>query len=273
MGRLGRKPRLRHLKTPRMAPDTIGAMLFPALDLRYISRQFDASAPAVVEASRRAGRAAEDADHSPGMLQQALQRLFELLTIIEAHDETVHSPRREVDLNELGDYAIQMLSDLASAAGSLRLEQESQQLEDLTLPMALWLARHGGEVRNLAPIVNALARLANTLRDPTLLGQLYELTGELQHAVDTVTRADLEKSNPSRPWRLLLMNRAIIATRSHQAELIDEAYQQLVEALPEEAPRFFEEGMQQMELLNYPQVVRQVVEKYYNLWSLPRTLH
>lgn len=69
------------------------------------------------------------------------------------------------------------------------------------------------------------------------------------------------------------MNQAIIATRSHQAELIDEAYQVLVEALPEEALRFFEEGMQQMEALNYPEVARQVVEKYYNLWNIPKTLH
>jgi hypothetical protein len=69
------------------------------------------------------------------------------------------------------------------------------------------------------------------------------------------------------------MNRAIIATRSHQADLIEKAYNDLVQALPEEAPRFFEEGMQQMELLNYPQVVRQVVEKYYTLWGQPRTLH
>ncbi len=248
-------------------------MFFPSLDLRYISQRFDAAAPVVVEASRRSGSAAEDADHSPSMLQQAMLRLLELLSIIEAEDTADQPSHEEVDLNQLGDYAIQMLSDLASAAGSLRLERESQQLEDLTLPMALWIARHGGELRSLAPIVNALARLANTLREPNQLGQLYQLTEELQRAVDNATRADLEKSDPGRPWRLLLMNRAIIATRSHRTELIEQAYQQLAEALPEEAPRFFEEGMQQMELLNYPQVVRQVVEKYYNLWSIPRTLH
>ncbi len=248
-------------------------MLFPTLDLRYISQQFDATAPAVVEASRCSGSATEDADHSPKMLQQAMLRLLELLSVIEIEEMEERPSRQKVDLNQLGDYAIQMLSDLASAAGSLHLERESRQLEDLTLPMALWIARHGGELRSLAPIVNALARLANTLREPTLLGQLYQLTGELQRAVDTATRADLEKSDPGRPWRLLLMNRAIIATRSHRAELIEQAYQQLVEALPEEAPRFFEEGMQQMELLNYPRVVRQVVEKYYHLWCIPRTLH
>jgi hypothetical protein len=53
-------------------------MFFPGLDLRYISRQFDAAAPIVVEASQRSGNAAEDADHSPCMLQQAMLRLLEL---------------------------------------------------------------------------------------------------------------------------------------------------------------------------------------------------
>lgn len=208
------------------------------------------------------------------MLQQAMLRLFELLQLLERHASANQAlDEREVDLNELGDYAIQMLSDLSSAAGSLQLEAQSKQLEDLTLPMALWIARHGGELRTLEPVVNALARLANTLRDSGTLGDLYQLTVELQAAVDDPTRQDLEKSNPGRPWRLLLMNQAIIATRSHDTALIDEAYQRLVEILPEEAPRFFQEGMQQMELLDYPRVVRQVVEKYYNLWSLPRTIH
>jgi hypothetical protein len=257
-----------------MLPVTISGMLFPTLDLHYIRQQFDATAPTVIEASHRSGSAAVDADHSPSMQQQAMQRLIELLQVIERHDRGDPSLNDQgIDLNELGDYAIQMLSDLSAAAASLQLDRESQQLEDLTLPMGLWISRHGGELRTLAPIVNALARLANTLREPETLSQLYQLTREVQHAVDEATCQDLEKTNPGRPWRLLLMNQAIIATRSHQTQLIDEAYHQLVEALPEEAPRFFEEGMQQMELLGYPPVVRQVVEKYYNLWSLPRTLH
>jgi hypothetical protein len=248
-------------------------MLFSGLDLQYITQQFDAAALSVVEASHSAGPAADNTDHSPSMLQQAMLRLLELLEIIERQGMGKALSGEDLDLNELGDYAIQILSDLAAVASSLSLQPESHQLEDLTLPMALWIARHGGEVRFLAPIVNALARLANTLRDPESLGQLYRVSNELQQAVDMTTRQDLEKSNPDRPWRLLLMNRAIIATRSHQADLIEMAYDDLVQALPEEAPRFFEEGMQQMELLNYPQVVRQLVEKYYQMWSPSRTLH
>jgi hypothetical protein len=31
--------------------------------------------------------------------------------------------------------------------------------------------------------------------------------------------------------------------------------------------------MEQMEAQNYPQLVKEVVEKYYNIWGQPRTLH
>jgi hypothetical protein len=55
--------------------------------------------------------------------------------------------------------------------------------------------------------------------------------------------------------------------------LIDCAFETLTHYIPDEAPNFFKEGMAQMDALNYPQQVREVVEKYYNLWSLPRTLH
>lgn len=248
-------------------------MRFPGPDLDYISQQFDTAAMSVVEASQSSGPAAGETDHSPFMLQKAMLRLLELLEIIERKGLQETLSEEDVDLNELGDYAILILSDLASVANSLSLEPESHQLEDLTLPMALWIVRHGGKLHSLAPIVNALTRFANTLSDPDSLGQLYQLTAEVQLAVDPATRLEREKSDPDHPWRRLLMNRAIIATRSHQADLIERAYDELLDALPEEAPGFFEEGMQQMELLNYPQVVRQIVEKYYNLWSQPRKLH
>jgi hypothetical protein len=105
------------------------------------------------------------------------------------------------------------------------------------------------------------------------LEKLYALTGEIQLAVTPLLQKDLEKSNPGRPWRILLLNRAIIATRTHRPELIELAYDNLVRQLPEEAPQFFRQGMQQMVALDYPLPVRRVVEKYYNLWSVERTLH
>jgi hypothetical protein len=246
-------------------------MLFPILDLNYIGERFDAVAPAVVLAAKQAG--VEDPDHSPTALQQAMHRLIELLEILSRDHTNDVSPTSLDELSELGDYGIKLLADFSSTAADLQLPQASEAMEDLTLPMALWIVRHNGELRTLEPVINSLARLANKFREPSQLQQLYDLSVELIQAVEPLMQQARTQIDKPHPWSILLMNQAIIATRSYQPELIEEAYQTLCRLLPDQAPDFFREGMEQMDALHYPQQVREVVEKYYNLWGQPRTLH
>ncbi len=247
-------------------------MIFPTLDLSYIELCFDSVAQAVVSAGKRAGL--EDPDHSPAALQLTMHRLVELLQIlVERIDSTERTATASLDeLSELGDYGIQLLVDFSSVAADLKMPKASEEMEDLTLPMALWIVRHSGELRTLEPTINALARLANRFREPSQLRQLYDLSVELILAVEPLIKQQHAAAGKN-PWSILLMNQAIIATRSHQPELIDEAYHTLCRLLPDQAAGFFREGMEQMEALNYPQKVKEVVEKYYNIWSQPRTLH
>ncbi|MCU7931295.1 MAG: hypothetical protein KZQ90_10875 [Candidatus Thiodiazotropha sp. (ex Codakia rugifera)] len=262
----------KHQTSPKQA-DTIPHMLFPGLDLNYISHRFDAITPAVVSASKVLP--VTDPGRSPPALQQAMHRLIELLEIVVRQINTSSDSTKvsREELNELGDYGIQLLADFSSIASALNMPQQSQELEDLTLPMALWILRQQGELLTLEPIVNSLARLANRLREPSQLQQLYDVAVELLQAVEHAMQNDQEIPLNAHTRRILLMNQAIIATRSHQPALIDEAYQTLCRLLPDEAAQFFREGMEQMDALDYPQSVREVVEKYYNLWCLPRTLH
>jgi len=76
-----------------------------------------------------------------------------------------------------------------------------------------------------------------------------------------------------RPWRVLLLNHCIVATRSHNTGLMEDAFALLSARLPEDAARFFTEGMQQMDALDYPQRVREVMEKYHRRWTVNRSLH
>ena len=46
-----------------------------------------------------------------------------------------------------------------------------------------------------------------------------------------------------------------------------------MEHLPDDASGFFREGMGQMEALDYPPQVREVMETYFETWSLKKTLH
>ena len=79
--------------------------------------------------------------------------------------------------------------------------------------------------------------------------------------------------NPRDPWRLLLINRAIVATRSHNRELMESAFDALLENLPSDAPSFFAEGMEQMAVIDYPDHVRELMKRYYLANAAPRRLH
>ena len=56
-------------------------------------------------------------------------------------------------------------------------------------------------------------------------------------------------------------------------ELIERAYGGVAELLPEEAPRFFEEALEQMDVIGDPDRVRRVVVQFYKTHCGNRTLH
>jgi hypothetical protein len=91
-------------------------------------------------------------------------------------------------------------------------------------------------------------------------------------AVSPVISQDLEKANPGRPWRVLL-TRSIVATRSHNAGLMEQAFAELTNSTPDDAGQFFTEGMQQMDALNYPEHVRAIMAKYHRQRNIDRSLH
>jgi hypothetical protein len=53
---------------------------------------------------------------------------------------------------------------------------------------------------------------------------------------------------------------------------MEPVFDQLVHNIPEDASMFFEQGMQQMEELDYPSNVREVMNRYYRTYSA-RVLH
>lgn len=241
-------------------------------------------ADALLEAAADVAEAYEvdDAPHAgdevtPGLLAEAAAQLLDVLKRVEAGRRAAPgSPAGEAareDLARLGDYGFGLLGDLGVWAARLGLEARRHEMEMLALPLALWLARNGGELQTLEPAVNAAAAAANQTHDARELEELYAMTGELIEAAAPDIRQDLEKGNPGRPWRVLNINRAILATRTHNPGIMEEAFEVLEQNLPEEAPQFFREGMGQMEALNYPPRVREVMERYYRKWCIQRTLH
>ncbi|MEI6413144.1 MAG: hypothetical protein WCP34_02645 [Pseudomonadota bacterium] len=125
----------------------------------------------------------------------------------------------------------------------------------------------------LKPIVDHLVRLMDQTVSLADSERLLSMMDNLFHAVGPGIAEDVDRSDPRRPWRLLLLNRAILATRTCQRPLMERAFQSLLSHLPEDAAEFFREGMAQVEHASYPPQARELMLAYYQAWGLPRTLH
>jgi len=209
---------------------------------------------------------------TPPLLIDTFNQLFDAMHRTEYDTRSGNQPDGGA-VTELGEYALGLFEQTLEWASRLRLPEVHQTLQIQVINMARWIGRHGGKIQLLEPIVDALAQQANTTQAPAELLDLYQSMGEIVDATDDFIREDLEKTNPGRPWRVLQLNRAIVATRTHQPDAMDVAFQALVSHLPQDAPKFFSEGMEQMDLLNYPPHVREVMDRYYRKWSINRSLH
>jgi hypothetical protein len=102
-------------------------MRFSALDLEYITQQFDTAALSVVEPSQSAAPAADDAADSAASLQQAMLCLLEPLGIMQQQAMEQTLPDKDLDLNDLAGIATSLSLapsgryDIESACDDLRL--------------------------------------------------------------------------------------------------------------------------------------------------------
>ena len=206
------------------------------------------------------------------VLEQAFAQLLDVMSRMES-DTQASSDSRTGDITEIGEYALRLQESLSGIAEKPELAGQKQPLATLTINLASWIACHNGQLETLEPVVDALALLANTTQEPQQLEQLSGVIKQIIGAVSAPISQDLEKMNPGRPWRVLLQNHGIVATRSYNTELMESAFALLTSKLPEDATRFFSEGMQQMEALDYPTHVRKVMEKYHREWPVNRSLH
>jgi len=206
----------------------------------------------------------------PQAVRAAIDRFLEVARRMEADPGAGVLSAAEV--TELGEHGLTLLEGLDGWVEELGLIPERAVLDRVFPGLAVWLGRRGATLSRLEPVVNALARLANQTFEPTELAALCDQMGEVLDAVSPVIQQDLDGLNPGRPWRVLNLNRGIAATRSHDPERMERAFEALIRNLPRDAAQFFREGMAQMEALNYPAHVRAVMERYHRAWSA-RTVH
>lgn len=223
--------------------------------------------------------AVEPDENSPQSLLAAMDQAIDVMAKAEADsavqkDMTAESMGllEEKDISTIGQYTLDLLEAMVAHVQQTTGEQ-SRELMRLSVPVSLWVARHGGKLSQIDMLVNSLAGYANEISEPHALAQLAAVIKEIIDACDSEIRRDLEQTNMMRPWRVLNLNYGIVATRSHQPELIEQAYDALIKNLPQDARQFFKEGKQQMDIIGYPDEVREVVERYNNMWGSDSPLH
>ena len=176
-------------------------------------------------------------------------------------------------VTHIGQLGLQTLSEYIQL--DTRYLQAANQ-EDLNLYSAafcFWIVRQGGTIQALDLAVNSLAYIANRVQDPDTLGWLSDEIGHVIEAVPDSLRDTATSNLESAPWQVLNLNRSIIATRSHDTDRMQEAFDRLIALLPDDACNFFKQGMEQMDIVGYPDPVRQIMLQYYTRSCEPQQLH
>jgi hypothetical protein len=209
--------------------------------------------------------------------EQLLAGMEQAIDVMERADADVAARQGEkvlsdAEVTEIGEFALGLLEAIVERVENASGHQ-NRELTRLAIPISLWITRQGGHISKLELVVNSLAAWANELQDTVQIADLARVIREIIDAASDEIRQDIEQSNPMRPWRIINLNYGIVATRSQDPVLMDQAFAQLVDNLPQDARAFFREGMQQMDIVGYPDEVREVVERYDRMWGSGDTLH
>jgi hypothetical protein len=195
---------------------------------------------------------------------------------LHARLKTLESIDREyggsspLPLEDADDLVASLITDLA------RLEADARgahgggsegEIADLILGVALWAMRHGVEVTVVEPVANALAVRSNHAPGRQALAAVFGLMQGLIAHVRPRLAADLERSNPERPWRILHANLAITAIRTEDPQLMDFAFDALDAALPDERAGFYAEAMALALAPRIAPAVRERIEGRHAKWT------
>jgi hypothetical protein len=141
---------------------------------------------------------------------------------------------------------------------------------ELVIAAALWAIRHEIEITVPEPVVNALAERSNAARTKSELAAAFSLMQALADNVRDRLGADLERSNPERPWRILHANLAITAIRTEEPAMIDAAFDALDAALPDERASFYGEALALALAPGVAPAVRERISERHARWTPAR---
>jgi len=156
--------------------------------------------------------------------------------------------------------------DAAALADSAIEAAAREDQDELVLGIGIWAVRHELPIGPIDRVVNALARRSNAARTAPELSAVFGLMqGVIAHVAPQLS-ADLERSNPERPWRVLHANFAITAIRTEDAQMMAYAFDALDSALPDERAGFYAEALALAMNPRIPEEVRGAIAGRHRRW-------
>ncbi len=176
-------------------------------------------------------------------------------------------------VTHIGQLGHQTLSEFIALDRHYLQGDHKDELNLYSTSFCFWIVHQGGAILALDAAVSSLAYVANHVQDTETLGWLSDEIGHVIEAVPDSLRQTAVSAMESDPWQVLNLNRGIIATRSHDTERMEDAFERLITLLPDDACNFFKQGMEQMDIIGYPDPVRQIMLQYYTRSCEPQQLH
>ncbi len=146
-------------------------------------------------------------------------------------------------------------------------ESAMNTLDAIVIGIGVWCMRHQLMIISPEPIINALARRANNAASKQETAATFALMQGLVAHLKPMFQADLERSNPDRPWRVLNVNFAITAIRTGDEAMMRYAFDNLNETLPDERSGFYAEAHTLACLPGFDTAVRQLIAHEHRRFS------
>jgi hypothetical protein len=201
-------------------------------------------------------------------MQLAFDEIEPFFLFADTLQQGLDDPEKRAYFNQQANEVIRLLDKLLVYTSQLQHQASFTSFEGCLFLFSLWFAEHDGKIIALVPVVNILAARSNNTFGQTEVIQMFHTLETIIKATDDSISEDMNDRDPRRPWRVLLLNYAITATRTHEESLMDQAFELLIANLPDDSKQFFTEGMGQMTAQDYPDPVRMVMEKYYKRYAM-----
>ncbi|MCW8935975.1 MAG: hypothetical protein OQK98_14755 [Gammaproteobacteria bacterium] len=230
------------------------------LDINDLSSEYEVIVEALILSLKSS--ATPESDQVLKMIE-ALRQNIQIISRLSSGVDNKNKPDIEDDeVTKTGNYALNLLDEISVSCASRGMQDQMLALHRLSLPIVYWLKSHNGKLIKLDIVVNAIASYANTIKDNKQLEVLCAVIENTIDVTDESIKKDVEATNPMRPWRILNLNWGIVATRTHNPQIMQHVFDQLIKNIPDDSQQFFNEGMQQMDLVAYPDAVREIMQKY-----------